>query len=272
MEMLSSHINELKAADAFSRQSIVFDQLYETNTFIKYKRKRVREHLEQHLKPKSHILELNCGTGQDAIYLSLNGHNVHATDLAQGMLAEAKRKTAQLELQNLSYEQCSFTRLEELAVKGPYDAVFSNFGGLNCTDDLQKVIHSFSPLLKEKGTVTLVIISKFCLWELLLLFTGKFKTAFRRFYNKGRSNAQVEGKSFSCWYYSPRQVLKYIKNDYELLSLEALCTIVPPSYIEHFPERYPLLFSLLKRVEFRLRDKWPFRATGDYFIITFRKC
>jgi len=48
---------------------------------------------------------------------------------------------------------------------------------------LSKVLDSFDPLLKPGGMVTLVILPKFCLWETLLLFKGKFRTAFRRFFS-----------------------------------------------------------------------------------------
>ena len=48
-------------------------------------------------------------------------------------------------------ELCSFTELQNLNDKGPYDLIFSNFAGLNCTGELDKVLHSFSPLLKPNG-------------------------------------------------------------------------------------------------------------------------
>ena len=53
--------------------------------------------------------------------------------------------------------------------KGPYDMIFSNFAGLNCTGELDKVLASFSSLLKPKGIVTLVLLPGFCLWEFLLI-------------------------------------------------------------------------------------------------------
>ena len=62
------------------------------------------------------------------------------------------------------------------------------FAGLNCTDELGKVLDSFNDLLKPGGRVTLVILPKFCLWEFLLIFKGKFRTAFRRvFSSNGKS-------------------------------------------------------------------------------------
>ena len=42
-------INEVEAAKAFSRQSLVFDEYDAGNTIIHYKRKRVREHVLRHM-------------------------------------------------------------------------------------------------------------------------------------------------------------------------------------------------------------------------------
>ena len=70
MSTLSDHINEMKAAEAFSRQAGLFDDRYGKDTIIKYKRQRVREHIARYLQPRATLLELNCGSGEDAIFLA----------------------------------------------------------------------------------------------------------------------------------------------------------------------------------------------------------
>jgi hypothetical protein len=59
--------------------------------------------------------------------------------------------------------------------------------------------------------------------------------------------------------------------EFELLGLEGLCTMVPPSYIEHFAEKRPRLYAWLRGLEDRWKGSWPWRAIGDYYIISFRK-
>src|ERR1044071_10224967 len=83
---------EQQAAAAFNKQSAIFDQIYSSNAIIQYKRKRVRDHVEHYLKPNSKILELNAGTGEDAIYFAERGHEVHATDISSGMQQELIQK------------------------------------------------------------------------------------------------------------------------------------------------------------------------------------
>ena len=265
-------INEDKAAEAFSKQSTVFDALYGANAIIKYKRERVRSHVEAFLPANSTILELNAGTGEDAVYFAQKGHIIHATDIAAGMQQQLRDKAQQAGLNNyISTETCSFTQLEQLHNKGPYNLIFSNFAGLNCTGELDKVMDSFFPLLKPGGVVTMVIMPGFCLWETLLALRGNFKNAFRRFNSRKGVVANVEGMQFLCWYYKPSYIINYLKNTFTPLSVEGLCSIVPPSYFEGFPAKHPVLYKKLQAYENKYKSSWPWKYCGDYFIISLRK-
>ena len=262
--------NETDASAAFTRQSVVFDDIYSGDTIINYKRSRVRQHVLQHLAPGSNILELNSGTGEDAIFFAKAGHKVHATDISTGMQQVLQQKSAPYR-DRISFETCSFTQLDQLQNQGPFDHIFSNFGGLNCTGELEKVLLSFDALLKPGGKATLVIIPGFCLWETLLVFKGKFKTAFRRFFSSKGRTAHIEGAYFKCYYYSPSFIINRLQQSYKVAGLEGLCTLVPPSYIEGFAEKYPKAYNFLKNKEDKWKDKWPWKYIGDYFIITLEK-
>jgi ubiquinone/menaquinone biosynthesis C-methylase UbiE len=269
----STHtLNEKAAAIAFNKQAPLFDSLYSSNSIIQYKRNRVRSHVEQYLAPHSFILELNAGTGEDAIYFATQGHKIHATDISSKMQEILMKKTLEHGLSDqISAESISFTSLTELECKGPFDLIFSNFAGLNCTNELDKVLGDFAPLLNPGGIVTLVILPSFCLWETLLIFRGKFKTAFRRFFSRNGRLAHIEGNYFKCWYYNPSYIVRRLSNTFEVLSVEGLCTVVPPSYIEEFPKKHSRLFKFLISKEEGLKNKWPWKSIGDYFIISLRK-
>ncbi len=200
--------NEQHAAKAFGKQASVFDAYGAGNTIIRYKRGRVRQKVMQCLasSPSARILELNAGTGEDAIYFAGQGYRVHATDIAPGMLKELDKKVNGLGLgTRITHELCSlYANCQDLKEKGPYDLIFSNFAGLNCTQELDKVLRSFPALLKPGGYAVLVVLPSFCLWETLLLFKGKFRTAFRRWFSrKTGARSRVEGEYFRCWYYPP---------------------------------------------------------------------
>ncbi len=237
---------EQQAENAFNKQSAVFDKIYSGNFIIQYKRKRVRDHVEKFIKSPGKILELNAGTGEDAIYFAEKGHYVHATDISEGMQAILAQKILSHTLEDkITSELCSFTKLENLINKGPYDLIFSNFAGLNCTNELDKVLQSFSLLLKPGGIVT--------------------------FHSNKGAKAHIEGEYFRCWYYNPSFIKKHVSPAFDILNIEGLCTIVPPSYIEGFAEKHPKTFRFLIKKEDKLKAKWPWRSVGDYYIISLRK-
>ena len=208
-----------QVAAAFSKQARGFDEYDAGNTIIHYKRNRVREHVLRYLPAAGvtgsagSILELNAGTGTDAVWFAERGYRVHATDIAEGMQEKLREKVRLRGMEDkVTTELCSFTALDTLRERGPYDLIFSNFAGLNCTGELDRVLRSFLPLLKPGGQVSLVILPGFCLWETLLLFRGKFRTAFRRVFSGRRGvRSNVEGHYFRCWYYSPSYVIRNLE-------------------------------------------------------------
>lgn len=271
MSALETENNPL-AKEAFSKQSAVFDEIYAANQIVAYKRARTRTALESLLKEGDRILELNAGTGQDALYFASKGYQVHATDIATGMLDQLHQKLQQSPLANkISTEQISFEALNQLKDQGPYDAIFSNFGGLNCSKDIELVLQHFNGLLKPGAVAVLVVMPSFCLWETLLFFRGAFKLAFRRLFAKNGAKAHIEGVHFLCFYHHPKRLVKALQKDFDLLDLEGLCTIVPPSYIENFPQKFPKSFGFLKKLEARWKRLAPFNRIGDYYIIRFQK-
>src|SRR5690348_11110466 len=136
-EIANKH-NEQLVSDAFSKQSAVFDDTYQNNTTTLWMRDRVRSEVLRFIKPNDTILELNCGTGIDTVFFAQKGYKVLATDNAPGMLGMLESKIDPLSLQDrIETKRCSFNELEQLG-NAQFDYIFSNFGGLNCTDQLDK--------------------------------------------------------------------------------------------------------------------------------------
>lgn len=268
---MNDYQQEVDVDAAFSKQSPIFDEIDEQNNLLLWMRERVRNEVLTHIRKDGYMLELNCGTGLDALFFAGKGIRVKATDNAAGMLQQLQQKVTRYHLEDrVTVERCSFNSLEQLGNEPQFDYVFSNFGGLNCTDRLDKVLSDIDMLLKPGGSFTLVIMPKVCLWEMLMVFKGYFKTAFRRF-RKGGTRARVEGVYFNCYYYSPQYLMAHLGAAYKLQSLKGLAVTVPPPYIEHFTERHPKLFKKLERWENKIWEKAPFNRWGDHFMITMQK-
>ncbi len=253
--------------NAFSRQSVVFDVLDE-EPLIQWVRERVREATLTFLCPGDHILEINAGTGIDTFWFAEHGMHVLATDAAPGMVAELRRKHQQRSELPVRVEQCSFLELASLA-EAPFDAAFSNFGGLNCTDRLDAALHGVDARLRPGGICALVIMPRFSPWELVDVCRGKFNHALRR-YRSGGTLARVEGVTFQCYYHDAHRVRLALPG-YEVVHRSALSFFVPPPHLGPFAQRHPKLVVYLKKLE-RAMATWPFiRSRGDHYLIILRK-
>jgi ubiquinone/menaquinone biosynthesis C-methylase UbiE len=253
--------------EAFTRQSSVFDHNQESNPILVWMRKQVRDHVMNFLRKGDRILEINAGTGLDAVYFAEKGFNIHATDYSPGMIEKLKEKTGAGNLSDkITFEQCSFTELNRIN-KGKFDYIFSNFGGLNCIPDLTTVTQHFPDLLNRNGRITLAIMPPVCPWEILLALKGNFKTAFRRLRKNG-TTAHIEGVYFKSFYHTPSKVIKALGSDFRKLKLRGLASFTPPPYMENFPKRFPRLFGFLNKLDESFCNYFPWNSCGDFFIVT----
>lgn len=256
-------------AQAFSRTAEKYDRFAEDHPNLTRMRARVYAHFKRFLVSEAHILELNSGTGTDAVYLAQQGHHVHATDIAPDMLGRIQDKVNRFGLSDrVSVQKCSFTDLGQVG-SGPFDAVFSNLGGLNCIPDLSQVAKSLSSLLKPGGVVTWVLMPPIYVSELALALSGNFKVAFRRLAPRG-TLAHLEGLHFMIYYYTPDQVIDAFGPEYVPLSLEGLSVFAPPAESKNLAKRHPSLYRCLCWLDDHLARRAPFSRWGDFFIISLR--
>lgn len=254
---------------AFSKQAEHYDADDAANLILAEWRQQVYNHVDSFLKPESFILELNAGTGIDAIRFTHKGHRVLATDLSEGMVDAIKKKIrANSILGRLSCQQCSFERLEQVQEKN-FDFIFSNFGGLNCTDNLSKVTRTFSTLLKPEGYVTLVIMPPVSLWEWMWLFKGHGRNAFRRLFRAG-STAHLEGEFFTTFYHSHKGIKKALGPEFKLVKTQSLGLFSPPPSKDKFPSDHRFVYKIAKAVDAILCKRFPFNRWGDHIIVTFQ--
>ena len=256
-------------AEAFSRTAEKYDAFAQDHPHLTRMRNKVYAHLERFVPRGARLLELNAGTGIDAVELARRGYHIHATDVAPGMLQRVRDKAQDLDLKHLiTVQECSFTRLDEIH-GAPFDAVFSNLGGLNCIPDLSPIIRQLPAVLKPGGLITWVLMPPICLWEFAELFRGHPRLAFRRFARNG-TRTHLEGLYFTVYYFTPAQVIDWFGPAYECLAIEGLSVLTPTAESKNFAKRYPRLYQALASVDDRLSLRSPWRAWGDFFILSMR--
>ncbi len=259
--------NEESVNRAFSKQSAGYDLHDRANPLLQAMRQQVYRHLEKFLHPGSRILELNAGTGIDAVYLASRGHSVHAIDIAEGMIEQIRKKQSQPGVSDrLTFERLSYQRLDLLNGR-KFNYVFSNFGGLNCIDDLSAVSGKLIRLLEPGSRVTLVVMPPVCPWEMVTILKGN-PQAFRRFRSAG-VRAHLEGEYFDTHYHSLKTIRKAFGTGFRFLKSESLALATPPPHLASFPADHPTIYSVLGKVDAGLRRVYPFNRWGDHIIVTF---
>jgi hypothetical protein len=185
------------------------------------------------------------------------------------MLARLSSKAADPELGGrVTWESASFTDLAGIG-GAPYDAVFSNLGGLNCAPDLRPVIEQLPAVLRPGGAVTWVLMPPICLWELATAFTGQFGLAFRRL-QRGGTRAHLEGRFFDVHYFRPGAVVAAFGPDYDVLGIEGLSVITPTAESKGLARRHPHIYGTLAWLDDRLAPRRPFRGWGDFYMLSLR--
>jgi len=232
-------------------------------------RNKVYAHVQRVIPQGARQLELNAGTGTDAVALAQLGYNIHATDISNGMLDRLRSKVTTMKLENrITVEERSFLLLDD--VQGaPFDAVFSNLGGLNCIPDLTPVIQQLPKILKPGGVVTWVLMPHICLWELGEVVRLNFRLAFRRLSRRGVP-AHLEGLFFNVYYFSARQVVHWFGEDFQLVALEGLSVMTPTAESKDLAVQAPRLYRGLCRMDDLVSTRWPFCGWGDFYILTMR--
>jgi len=252
----------------FSKISKHYEDLDKTSDLINWMRSRIRKNLEKKLLPGEKILEINAGSGIDAVYFASLGYDVLATDIADGMLSFIDKKSKQKEIRNfLRYKKVDNNNLKALYPER-FHHIFSNFGGLNCSspDELENIFKQFPDLLYSGGTLTLVIMPKICPWEWLRFFKNK-DLAFRRL-SKKPVLANIEGVKVRTYYYNVKDVKKLLANDFKDFSVENISFFGPTGNRYFFKQKHPVLFKILTSLD-KPTSKIPFlQGIGDYFVIS----
>ena len=79
---------------AFDAVAAAYDAQFSEQRLGRWLRAAVHRQLADWVQPGDRVLELGCGTGEDALWLARRGAQVTATDASPAMLEIAARKAA----------------------------------------------------------------------------------------------------------------------------------------------------------------------------------
>lgn len=268
--LLTSHPGPA-AGVAFNRIAQDYDQIFTDSLIGRAQRDAVWKVLTRTFRKKDKILELNCGTGEDAIFLGGRSISVFACDASRQMVARAEQRLLHVS-PKLPVVFCELPteRIGELHPDTQFDGAFSNFSGLNCVADLKAVASSLASLIKQGGRLVLCFSTRFCLTEMLyFLAHGQWRKALRRC--KGYTEVTLGDVQFTVYYPSVQKICRSFEPEFQLYSRTGIGVTVPPSYLEAWARQHPRLFLLLRRMEGLLATLPFFRSTGDHVLLCFER-
>jgi len=257
--------------EAFDDLAASYDEVFTRTEVGRLQREKVWKYLDNNFdfnKPIN-VLELNCGTGEDAIRFAQRGCKVMATDISQNMVDITREKvekaglSGQVECQVLDIKRITSEDLDH-----EYDLVFSNFGGLNCVSirRIRKLQTALWEGLRSKGRLVAVAMPTFCAFE-SLYFLSKLnpKKAFRR--TKRSSNwVNGSGETIRIHYHSPGRFIDQFGKRFRAKALIPVGFWLPPSYLDPFFRKHPKWLEQLDNQEQRTEHSL-LAGLSDHYLV-----
>jgi ubiquinone/menaquinone biosynthesis C-methylase UbiE len=249
-----------------------YDETFTDSLIGRAQRKRVWQELDRVFVAGQRILEINCGTGVDAVHLAGEGVEVWACDNSSRMLEVARRRVASSRLAaDIHLYPLATEEIQSLQHAAPFDGAFSNFGGLNCVANIAAVARSFASLLRPGAPVVLCVMGRYVAWEIgWFVLQGRLGEAFRRL---GRQPVQVRlgDDSIACWYRSVRVLRRAFWPFFRLRRWRGVGISVPPSYLERQARHFPGIMKILERADPYLGRTPLVRSLADHLLLTFQR-
>lgn len=263
-------------ASPFDGIAQTYDEVFTKSPVGQAQRSAVWAELERAFHPGEQVLEIGCGTGVDACFLAEHGVSVLGCDASPAMIRVARRRvrerakyfaSASVELSTWPAE-----RISTVAPDRDFDGAFSNFGALNCIEDLRSFARGLATCLRPTAKILLCLMGPCCLWEIAwFLAHGRPRRAVRRF-QRGSTTAQfADGSKVQVYYPGVETLTRRFAPEFRLRAIKGIGICVPPSYASSFIDRFPRIMSLAARSD-RLLARCPgLRVLGDHILVTLER-
>lgn len=205
-----------------------YDRSWTNSPIGRIQRSAVWREIDPLVQPGDRILDLGCGTGEDALHLLEAGATVNAIDGSAGMVEAARRRGVNARL----------LRIEQIGdLSGTYDLALSNFGALNCVRDLSALRQPLATLIRPGGFLAVCVMNRFCLWESVHYASrGQFQKAARRWSGETKTSSGLR-----VFYPSVRDIDYGWAPEFRLIRDRGIGVAVPPSCVQAPDGLLPLL-------------------------------
>jgi ubiquinone/menaquinone biosynthesis C-methylase UbiE len=144
----------------FDQLAATYDVSWTNSEQGRSQRSIVWREIDAYFQRGQRVLDIGCGTGEDTLHLAANGVVVEAIDGSTEMVRIARERgvpARRLPIENLS------------ELREEYDGALSNFGVLNCVDDLPACGAELARLIRPGGKLAICLMPRLCWSEILRL-------------------------------------------------------------------------------------------------------
>jgi SAM-dependent methyltransferase len=257
----------------FDALAETYDRSFTDSAIGQAQRRAVWRELGRVFHPGDYVLEIGCGTGVDACYLAGRGVRVLACDNSPRMIAMTSRRVEAGD-QSALVEPCVLPaeQIGNVGNRERFNGVFSNFGALNCVDDLHSLARDLGKLLMRGSTALLCLMGRYCAWEIAwYLAQGNARKAMRRFNPAGLTVRLTDSAKVHVRYASVRWLTRTFSPEFRLRYVRGIGIAVPPSYLEHLASRYPSWLRTLAKADSFLERCPGVRAAADHILLNFER-
>lgn len=224
----------------------------------------VWERLRHLFAGRERILELGCGTGEDAIHLAKAGHRVLATDASPEMIRVARLKALAAGCaERIDFQVLPMESLNCLPVDERFAGVFSNFGAINCVADLPRLAKVLAARLQPGAPLGFVVMGRHVPWEWVWYgLRGEPRKAFRRVRRDG-----VTWRGATIRYPTPGQLRSALRPAFTPARAWPIGAVLPPSYASGWLNSRPRLLRTLVSLERKLVARRWLAGLSDHYLL-----
>ena len=246
--------------EAFDGEARDYARRFSQKPVPRLMRARTHALYAKYLKSGQRVLDLNCGPGDDLAFLQSLGLIVTALDLSPEMLRLARQRAP-----TVHFLQMDYNRID--AIDHRFEAICSNFGGLNTQNEFGDWSADCRDRLSREGLLFVNIMTRYPALEILEGMI-RFRHFFRRARKGGRQTVRVGGRLIPTWYFDPHLFYRqFFRKHFRLLSVHGLGILLPPPYL-NLPAGFPIGF--LDRLEKSIDHLWPCNKWGDHAMLVMR--
>lgn len=261
-------------AAPFDAVAADYDADFTDTRLGRWYRQQVWDVLARTLPASGRVLELGCGTGEDAAWLAKQGYSVTGVDASSAMLAAARAKLTpdegRVELLQVDLNDAVHTAAV-LGDRGPFDAALSDFGVLNCVVDRSALAGTLAAVLAPGAPLVVVVMGPLCLWESVWhLAHGEWATGVRRL--RGATTARLaDDSTIEVDYPSPGRFRRELGPAFHHVSTEGLGVALPPTGLAALGRGGRVIPAVLHRWEERLRRHRAAAWVADHYLMVLER-